>query len=78
MSLCVCIRVCSICIAWVYPAISLLTLDDLLITRQVKQYKFLSNGETQVDGVDDAHMFGVTEVGLYCSYIELVDCSIRH
>lgn len=36
--------------------------DDLLLTRQVKQYKFLSNGETQVDGVDDANMFGVTEV----------------
>jgi len=41
-------------------------LDDLLLTRQVKQYKFLSNGETMVDGVDDANMFSVTQVTTWC------------
>ena len=37
----------------------------------MKQYKFLSNGETQVDGVDDAHMFGVTEVSHFVIKIVL-------
>lgn len=45
----------------------LLVSDDLLLTRQVKQYKFMANGETQVDGVDDANMFGVTEVSHWAS-----------
>jgi myosin heavy subunit len=35
-------------------------LNELLLTNQIKQYKFLTGGTTSVDGVDDAAMFKAT------------------
>ena len=37
-------------------------MEELLLTNQIQQYKFLANGSTQVDGVDDAQMFTATRV----------------
>ena len=37
-------------------------MEELLLTNQIQTYKFLANGATQVDGVDDAQMFTATRV----------------
>ena len=37
-------------------------MNELLLTNQIQQYKFLANGTTQVDGVDDAVMYKATRV----------------
>ena len=37
-------------------------MKDLLLTNQIQQYRFLANGATQVDGVDDKQMFTATRV----------------
>ena len=37
-------------------------INELLLTNQIQQYKFLAHGTTQVDGVDDAVMYRATRV----------------
>ena len=37
-------------------------LNELLLTRQVKSYRFVENGEVSVDNVDDAEEFAATNV----------------
>ena len=37
-------------------------MNELLLTNQIQQYKFLAHGTTQVDGVDDAVMYRATRV----------------
>ncbi len=37
-------------------------LNELLLTRQVKSYRFVENGEVSVDNVDDAEEYIATNV----------------
>ena len=37
-------------------------LNSLLLTRQVKSYRYVENGEVAVDNVDDAEEFNATNV----------------
>ncbi len=37
-------------------------LNELLLTRQVKSYRFVENGEVSVDNMDDAEEFQATNV----------------
>ena len=37
-------------------------LNELLLTRQVKSYRFVENGEVSVDNLDDAEEFAATNV----------------
>ena len=48
-------------------------LGDLLLTRQVKSYNFLANGEVSVDNVNDAEELKFTTVReKYARYLSLV------
>lgn len=37
-------------------------LDELLLTRQVKSFRFVENGEVSVDNMDDVEEFAATNV----------------
>ena len=55
-------------------------LGDLLLTRQVKSYNFLANGEVSVDNVNDAEELKVTTVCGTChivAFYPATKCSLH-
>lgn len=37
-------------------------LDDLLLTKDINYFKFVSQGKTEIQGVDDGEEFRITDV----------------